>query len=80
MNPAVAAKILALRPAMEALIVRATQSPDCVQNPGPQEEGLMEVVRALSRPNAARYGLAAPEGYVPQQCYPEPLLSGFAQA
>lgn len=63
-NPEAAAKILALRPAMEALIVRATQNPDCVQNPGPQEECLMEVIRALSRPNAGRYGLGAPEGYV----------------
>ena len=62
MNPVAAAKILALRPAMEALIVRATQNPECVQNPGPQEEGLMEVIRALSRPNAARYGLQQLEG------------------
>ena len=62
MNPEVAAKILALRPAMEALIVRATQNPDCIQSPGPQEECLMEVIRALSRPNAARFGIQAPEG------------------
>lgn len=62
MDPQVAAKIVALRPALEALIVRATQNPTCIQNPGPQEEQLMNVVRSLSRPNAARYGLSVEEG------------------
>ncbi|KAH3778151.1 ATP-dependent RNA helicase A-like isoform X2 [Dreissena polymorpha] len=62
MDPMLAAKILALRPALEALIVRATQNPDCVQSPGPQEEQLMALVRALSRPNAGRFGIQEAEG------------------
>lgn len=57
MDPQVAAKILALRPALEAMIVRATQNPESIQTPDPQEEQLMNVVRALSRPNAGRFGL-----------------------
>ena len=59
-----ATKILGLRPALEALIVRGTQNPACIQSPGPQEEQLMNVVRSLSRPNSARYGLTVEEGYV----------------
>ena len=62
MEPMVAAKILALRPALEALIVRATQNPESVQNPGPQEEALMSVVRALSRPNAGKFGIKEEAG------------------
>ncbi|KAL3871841.1 hypothetical protein ACJMK2_039813 [Sinanodonta woodiana] len=60
-DPIVASKILALRPALEALMVRYTVNPEGVIQPGPQEEVLMNVVRALSRPNAARHGMAPPE-------------------
>lgn len=58
MNPNIAAKIVALRPAMEALIVRATQNPAVINQPGPQESSLMSAVRFLSQPNAGRFGLA----------------------
>ncbi|XP_048744664.2 ATP-dependent RNA helicase A-like isoform X1 [Ostrea edulis] len=52
-----AAKIVALRPALEALMVRGTNNPEGVQNPGPQEETLMSAVRSLSRPSAGRFNL-----------------------
>lgn len=53
----VAAMIVALRPALEALIIRATKDPEGISKPGLQEECLMGVLRALSRPNAGRFGL-----------------------
>ena len=57
-NPVSAARVAALRPALEALIVRATKDPEVVATPGPQEESLLAVVRSLSRPNAGRFGLS----------------------
>nr|KAG5703072.1 hypothetical protein BaRGS_016233 [Batillaria attramentaria]KAG5706592.1 hypothetical protein BaRGS_005662 [Batillaria attramentaria] len=57
MDVEVAAKIVALRPALEALIIRATKDPEGISQPGPQDESLMGVMRALSRPNAGRHGL-----------------------
>ena len=53
-----AAKVVALRPPLEALIVRATKEPEQVATPGPQEEQLLGVMRALSRQQAGRHGLA----------------------
>jgi hypothetical protein len=54
-----AAKIVALRPALEALMVRSTNNPEGVQNPGAQEETLMSAVRSLSRPSAGRFNLSS---------------------
>lgn len=54
-----AAKIVALRPPLEALIVRITNNPEGIQNPGPQEETLMSVVRSLSRPSTGRFNLSS---------------------
>lgn len=53
-----AAKIVALRPPLEALIVRITNNPEGIQNPGPQEETLMSAVRSLSRPSTGRFNLS----------------------
>ncbi|ESO96009.1 hypothetical protein LOTGIDRAFT_116243 [Lottia gigantea] len=53
----VAAKIVALRPALEALIVRATKEPEGIAEPGEQEESLLKIIRDLSRPNAGKFGL-----------------------
>ncbi|XP_012946325.2 ATP-dependent RNA helicase A, partial [Aplysia californica] len=61
-NPLQAAKIVALRPALEALIVRATKEPEQVATPGPQEESVMAVVRTLSRPMAGRHGVSQDGG------------------
>lgn len=54
-----AAKIVALRPPLEALIVRITNNPEGIQNPGPQEETLMSAVRSLSRPSTGRFNLSS---------------------
>ena len=54
-----AAKIVALRPALEALMVRITNNPEGIQNPGPQEETLMSAVRSLSRPRTGRFNLSS---------------------
>jgi ATP-dependent RNA helicase A len=61
MKPETAAKIVALRPALEALIVKATSDPECVVEPEPLDAELMTVVRALSKPNAARHGIKEEE-------------------
>ena len=61
MSPETAAKIVALRPALEALIVKATSDPECVTEPDPLDAELMTIVRALSKPNAARFGIKEEE-------------------
>ncbi|RUS82449.1 hypothetical protein EGW08_009795, partial [Elysia chlorotica] len=58
MEAGLAAKIVALRPPLEALVVRAAKDPEQVATPGPQEENLMGVIRALSRQQAGRHGLS----------------------
>lgn len=58
MDPNVASKIVALRPAMEALIVRTTQNPSVIAQPSQQESSLMNSVRVLSQPSAGRFGIA----------------------
>ena len=52
-----AAKIVALRPALEALIVKATTEPESVQEPGQLDSDLMNVVRALSKVQSGRFGI-----------------------
>ena len=57
----VVSRILALRPALENLIVQATSNPESVAEPGPAESELMGVVRALSKPSASKFGLKMEE-------------------
>ncbi|CAH1795075.1 unnamed protein product [Owenia fusiformis] len=52
-----AAKTIALRPALESLIVHATEDPESVAEPLPHEQKLMQVIRQLSKPSAARHEL-----------------------
>ncbi|KAL8568221.1 hypothetical protein ACOMHN_027744 [Nucella lapillus] len=65
MDVDVATRLVALRPALEALMIRACKDPEGVERPGQQEEGLMGLLRALSRPNAARHGItdSSSDGY-----------------
>ncbi|PVD34856.1 hypothetical protein C0Q70_06135 [Pomacea canaliculata] len=49
----VAAKVVALRPALEALMIRATKYPSGIGHLDPQEESLVSVLQALSQPIAA---------------------------
>ncbi len=62
MDPEAAAKIVALRPAMEALLVRATSNPDGIQQPDEVDSDLMNTVRGISSKNAGRFGITAKEG------------------
>ena len=61
MSHDLAAKIVALRPALEALIVKATVNPDGVSEPEPTDSELMAVVRGLSKISAGKFGVTAPE-------------------
>ncbi|XP_071097710.1 ATP-dependent RNA helicase A-like [Haliotis cracherodii] len=58
----VAACVVALRPLLEALMVRSTKEPEGVAEPGPQEECLLAVLRVMSRPHAGRFGLSQESG------------------
>ena len=62
MDVDLAARIVALRPPLEALMIRATKDPEGINKPGPQEEILMAVLRILSRPSIGRHKLPV-EGY-----------------
>lgn len=57
MNMRTAASIVALRPALEALIVKATTSPEGLMEPEELDSELMAVIRALSRLNSSRFGV-----------------------
>ena len=52
---------MALRPALEALIVKATNDPEALSEPDPKDSGLMEVVRLLSKISAGKHGVQQPE-------------------
>lgn len=49
----VAAAAVALRSALEAVIVRSTSEPESVSDPPQVEAEMMDVVRELSKPQAA---------------------------
>ena len=51
-----AAKIVALRPAIEALIFNMTANPDTIMSPSPQDETLLNIIRELSSPTAGYFG------------------------
>lgn len=57
MNPHVAAAIVALRPALESLVVRASKEPELIAEPTPLEEKVMNVIRQLCKVNAGRHGM-----------------------
>ena len=57
MNPEVAAKIVAIRPAVEALIVRAAKDPDAVNEVSQVDEQVINIIRQLCRLNAGRHNM-----------------------
>ena len=59
MDVDLASRIVALRPPLEALMIRAAKDPEGINKPGQQEEVLMAVLRTLSRPSIGRHGLPA---------------------
>ncbi len=52
-----AAQIVALRPALESLIVKATSDPESVENPDQLDADLTNAIRALSASNAGKFGI-----------------------
>ena len=61
-NPELAAKIMALRPGLESLIVKATNDPESIAEPSEQDSELMATVRAMSKPSAGKFGVAEVQG------------------
>ncbi|XP_069700585.1 dosage compensation regulator mle [Periplaneta americana] len=57
MKPNVAAAIVALRPVLESLVVRASREPESVTEMSPLDEKVMNVIKQLCRMNAGRHGL-----------------------
>jgi len=62
MDLAAAAHVVALRPALEALIVRATSDPESLLNIDAADMELMDLVRALSQATAARHSKLNADG------------------
>ncbi|KYN40307.1 Dosage compensation regulator [Trachymyrmex septentrionalis] len=57
MNPQHAAAIVALRPALESLVVRASKDPETILELSPTEEKILSVIKALCSMNACRHEL-----------------------
>ncbi|XP_017888277.1 dosage compensation regulator isoform X2 [Ceratina calcarata] len=57
MDPNHAAAIVALRPSLESLVVRASTEPDTILELSPNDEKVLSVIRALCGMNACRYEL-----------------------
>ncbi|XP_063849785.1 ATP-dependent RNA helicase A protein-like isoform X1 [Scylla paramamosain] len=57
MNSEHAAKILALRPSLDALIIRGTAQPESMTEPSHQDEQVMNCIRQLCRMNAGRHNM-----------------------
>jgi ATP-dependent RNA helicase A len=57
MKPDVAAAVVALRPVLESLVIRASREPESITEMSPLDEKVMNVIKQLCRMNAGRYGL-----------------------
>ncbi|XP_012139245.2 dosage compensation regulator mle isoform X2 [Megachile rotundata] len=57
MDPAHAAAIVALRPALESLVVKAAKDPETILELSPNEEKVLNVIKVLCGMNACRYNL-----------------------
>lgn len=63
MNPKTAASIVALRPAIDSLIIKSSKNPDSLCELTSVEQKVIDVVRQLCAVNAGKYNL---EQYTPQ--------------
>lgn len=52
---------VALRSSLEALIVRSTSDPESIANPPPEEAEIMDLIRQLSKPEAAGSNISPQE-------------------
>ncbi|XP_043511200.1 dosage compensation regulator isoform X1 [Frieseomelitta varia] len=57
MDPVHAAAIVALRPALESLVVKAAKEPETILQLSPNEQKVLNVIKALCIMNACRYEL-----------------------
>ena len=57
MKPHVAAALVALRPVLESLVIRASRDPESVTEMSPLDEKVINVIKQLCRMNAGRHGL-----------------------
>lgn len=68
MDPNQAAAIVALRPAIESLVIRASQDPEQIVESSPLDDKVINIVRQLCQINAGRHELEpvsmAMAGYV----------------
>jgi ATP-dependent RNA helicase A len=62
MDVAVAARVVAIRPALESLIVKATTDPETLNAIDPVDAELMAIVRTLSRSTASRHTVITEDG------------------
>ncbi|XP_063239995.1 ATP-dependent RNA helicase A isoform X2 [Bacillus rossius redtenbacheri] len=57
MDARVAAMLVALRPALEGLVVRASRDPEAISEPSPLDDKVVNVIRQLCKLNAGRFGM-----------------------
>ncbi|XP_021914337.1 dosage compensation regulator [Zootermopsis nevadensis] len=57
MKPDVAAAVVALRPVLESLVVRASLEPESITEMSPLDGRVVNVIKQLCKMNAGRYGL-----------------------
>lgn len=55
MDTGTAARIVAVRPALESLIVKATSDPESLSETDPVDTELIDIVQALSHTNASHH-------------------------
>lgn len=57
MNPDVAATIVAIRPAIEQLIINASNDPESITEMSVDDNEILELIKMLCTFDAGRYGL-----------------------
>lgn len=67
MDPADAAYLAALRPALEHLVTQVTESPDMINQMDEQTSKLVGIIKELSRMDAGDYQITREQGVLPHQ-------------
>ena len=65
-----AAMIVALRNALDYLLVRAATTPAIIAEPNHMDEKILHVIKALSRANAGSFGVGGGGHQFPQRGHP----------
>lgn len=78
MDPVAAASLVALRPALDSLIVRASNNPEEVSEPSELDGMVVDVIKELCSPFAGRNGMEElPQPSSFRQFPPRPLFPGY---